>query len=170
MNLGRKRYAFTYASRAGSSDGAAVPWSAPSPAATRKASSGRPCCRQVTATVSSRSANRLPASLSEPKLPSRHSTAGRKARSATLFVGSTPSTPGKGPQRPPPLRQFAAQPCGFAVRILLPTSQQPPQPGPERDQPLLQLLVDHRSLQDGILCAQGGVLQPERRQLPQEEG
>ena len=31
--------------------------SAASPAATKKASSGRPCCRQVAATVSNRSAN-----------------------------------------------------------------------------------------------------------------
>jgi transposase len=45
--------------------------------------------------VSSRSTNRLPASLSDPKLHFRHSTAGRKARSATLLLGSTPSTHAK---------------------------------------------------------------------------
>lgn len=60
-----------------------VHWSAASPAATRKSSSCRPCWRQEATTVSSRSANRLPDSLSEPKLPLRHSTAGRSARSAT---------------------------------------------------------------------------------------
>src|SRR5205814_8781095 len=49
-------YAFTYPSRAGSSDGAAVPWSTPSPAVTRRANMDRPCCRQV-APVRSRSAN-----------------------------------------------------------------------------------------------------------------
>ena len=31
--------------------------------------------------------------LSEPKQPLRHNTAGRRARSDTLFVGSTPSIP-----------------------------------------------------------------------------
>ena len=55
-------------------------WSTASPAPTRKASSGRPCCRHVATTVSSRSAKRLPASLSDPKLPFRHSTAGRTSR------------------------------------------------------------------------------------------
>jgi len=84
-------YPFTYPSRVGSSDGAAVPWSAASPAATKKSSSRRACCRQVATTVSNRSANRLPASLSEPKLPFRHRTAGRRARSDTLLVGSTPT-------------------------------------------------------------------------------
>src|SRR5207237_7889110 len=80
---------------AGSSDGAAVPWSAASPAATRNSNSGRPCWRQEATTVRSRSANRLPASLSAPKLPLRHNTAGRRARSDTLLVGSTPSTRAK---------------------------------------------------------------------------
>ena len=68
---------------AGRSDGAAVPWSAASPAATGKSSSRRPYRRQVATTVGSRSANRLPAALSDPKLPLRHNTAGRKARSDT---------------------------------------------------------------------------------------
>jgi hypothetical protein len=76
----------------GSSDGLGVPRSADSPTATRKSSSGRPCCRQGATTVRSRSPNRLPASLSDPKLPFRQSTAGRKAHSAPLLVGSTPST------------------------------------------------------------------------------
>jgi hypothetical protein len=49
----------------------------------------------VATTVSSRSANRLPAALSGPELPLRYNTAGRKAHSATLFVGSTPSTRAK---------------------------------------------------------------------------
>jgi hypothetical protein len=72
-----------------------VPWSAASPAATRKSNGRRSRCRQVATTVSSRSANRLPAALSAPKLPVRQRTAGRKARSATLLVGSTPSTRAK---------------------------------------------------------------------------
>ncbi len=41
------------------------------------------------------SPNRLPAWLSQPKLPLRYSTAGRRARSASLLVGSTPSTRAK---------------------------------------------------------------------------
>src|SRR5207253_9854418 len=77
---------------AGSRDGGGRPRDAASLAATRKSNNRRPCCRQVATTVSSRSANRLPAALSDPKLPLRHSTAGRKARSDTLLVGSTPST------------------------------------------------------------------------------
>src|SRR5262249_50261107 len=48
---------------------------------------------------------------------------------------------GKGPQRGPPLPQLAAQPGGLAVRALLPTPQQPPQPGLERDQPQAQLVT-----------------------------
>ena len=47
---------------AGSRDGGGLPRPAASPAA----NSGRPCWRQEATTVSSRSANRLPASLSEP--------------------------------------------------------------------------------------------------------
>src|SRR5689334_5791617 len=42
----------------------------------------RPCCRQVAATVSTHSANRFPAALSEPNLLLRLSTAGRRAHSA----------------------------------------------------------------------------------------
>ena len=49
----------------------------------------------TTVTVNNRSANRQPAPLSEPKLPLRHKTAGRRARSDTLLVGSTPSTRAK---------------------------------------------------------------------------
>src|SRR5919199_1665542 len=77
---------------AGSSDGGELPRSAASTAAAKKSNSGCPCCRQVATTVNNRSANRLPASLSDPKLPLRQSTAGRRARSARLLVGSTPST------------------------------------------------------------------------------
>jgi hypothetical protein len=80
---------------AGGREGGGLPRNAASPAATRKSSNRRPCCRQVATTVSSRSANRLPASLSDPKLPLRHSTAGRRARSAPLLVGSTPSARAK---------------------------------------------------------------------------
>ena len=72
-----------------------MPRSAAAPAATRNSSSGRPCWRQEATTVSSRSATGLPAWLSEPKLPLGHSTAGRRARSDTLLVGSTPSTRAK---------------------------------------------------------------------------
>ena len=143
---------------AGSSDGAPVPWSAASPAATRKANSGRRCRRQVAATVSSRSAKRLPASRSDPKLPLRLSTAGRKARSDTLFVGSTPSTRANL-QRRPPLRQVSTERRGLAVRVLLPTQQPLPQPR--------CWLTDAR-WQDGILRAQGGSLQPGRRHLLQQ--
>src|SRR5579883_1883222 len=64
------------------SRGGALPRTAASPAATRKSRSGRPCWPHAATTVSSRSAYRLPASLSEPKLPLRHSTAGRRARPA----------------------------------------------------------------------------------------
>ena len=77
---------------AGSRDGGGLPRTAASPAVTNSANSGRPCWRHDATTVSSRSANRQPASLSDPKLPLRHSTAGRKGRSAILFVGSTPAT------------------------------------------------------------------------------
>src|SRR5581483_6856720 len=80
---------------AGSRDGNGLLRRTASLAATRKSSRRLPCCRQVATTVSSRSAKRLPASLSDPKLPLRHSTAGRTARSAPLFVGSTPSTRAK---------------------------------------------------------------------------
>src|SRR4051812_37930668 len=80
---------------AGSREGGALRRTAASPAATKNANNGRPCCRQVATTVRSCSANRLPASLLEPILPLRHSTAGRRARSATLLVGSTPSTRAK---------------------------------------------------------------------------
>jgi hypothetical protein len=46
----------------GSSDGGGTPRKVASPAATRKSSSGRPCCRQLATTASSRSvANLLPA-------------------------------------------------------------------------------------------------------------
>ena len=80
---------------AGSRDGRRLPRNAALPAATKKSNSDRPCCRQVATTVSNHSANRAPASLSVPKLPFRHSTAGRNARSATLLVGPTPSTRAK---------------------------------------------------------------------------
>src|SRR5207248_11312819 len=51
-------------SGAGSSDGGGRPRNAASPAATRTSSSHRPYYRHVATTVSSHSANRLPASLS----------------------------------------------------------------------------------------------------------
>src|SRR5262245_61391912 len=58
----------------------------------RKANTFLPCCRQVCATVSTRSTNRLPAWLSVPPLVLRHNTPCRSARSPALLVGSTPST------------------------------------------------------------------------------
>jgi hypothetical protein len=48
-----------------------IPRSVAALAAIRKSSRERPCCRQIAATLSSRSAKRLPASLSDPKLPLR---------------------------------------------------------------------------------------------------
>jgi hypothetical protein len=87
--------AFIYPGRVSSSDGATVPWSAASSAAARKGTSDRRCWRKVNTAVSIPSAHRPPAALSAPKLPWRHSTAGRKARSATLLVGSTLSTGAK---------------------------------------------------------------------------
>src|SRR5689334_11762887 len=47
-------------------DGGGLPRSTASLATTKNSNSDRPCCRQVATTVSSRSANRLPASLSDP--------------------------------------------------------------------------------------------------------
>src|SRR3954452_5704489 len=75
-----------------SREGGGLLRNAASPAATRNSNTGRPCWQHDATTVSRRSANRLPAALSDPKLPLRHSTTGRSARSATLLVGSTPST------------------------------------------------------------------------------
>ncbi len=51
-----------------------------------------PCRRHVATTDSIRSTNRLPDSLSVPPLVRRQITACRNARSAALFVGSTPAT------------------------------------------------------------------------------
>ena len=101
----------------GRSDGPAVPWSAASAAATRKTSSGRPCCRQVATTVSTRSASRLPAALSDPKLPLRHNTTGRKARAHTLFVGATLSTGA--------MAQGAATGCGRSAPLAYHLSERP---------------------------------------------
>ncbi len=50
-----------------------------------------PCCLSVVITVKIRSTNRLPDSLCVPNDFRRHKTARRNARSAWLFVGSTPS-------------------------------------------------------------------------------
>ena len=73
-------------------DRGALPRAAASPPITRKATSDRGAYRQVGATVSSRSENRLPASLSAVELPLRHSTAGHRGRSDSLLFGFTPST------------------------------------------------------------------------------
>src|SRR5438067_4904193 len=92
--------------RAGKSDGGGLPRNAASPAATRNANSGRPCWRQDATIVSSRSANRLPASLAEPKLPlpPQH---GRPQGALRHVVGRLDvSHPPKGPQGRPPLRQL----------------------------------------------------------------
>ena len=48
-------------------------------------------CRQVSTAVSIRSTNRLPASESVPKLVFRQITPCRRARSAALLCGGTPS-------------------------------------------------------------------------------
>src|SRR5262249_33816275 len=56
-------------------------------------SNGRPCCRQVATTASSRSTNRLPASLSEPKQPLRHSTAGRRVPTLAAASIARPTAP-----------------------------------------------------------------------------
>jgi transposase len=55
----------------------------------------RPCCRRVATTVSIRSPNRLPCTLSVPPLIRRQITACRNARSTALFVGATPLTRAK---------------------------------------------------------------------------
>src|SRR3954463_8247947 len=52
----------------------------------------RPCWRQVAVTLRTLSTKRLPHSLAVPPLDLRHKTAWRNARSAALFVGSTPCT------------------------------------------------------------------------------
>src|SRR6266851_9038136 len=80
---------------AASSDGGGPPHNAAFTAQTRNSSIDRSCWRHDAAAVNSLAAKRLPASLSDPKLPLRHSTAGRNARSDTLLVGSTPSTRAK---------------------------------------------------------------------------
>jgi hypothetical protein len=91
----RPREAFRSPYPTGSQDGGRRPGRAASPAATRNVNSGQPCWRHDATTVRSRSANRLPSSLSAPKLLFRHRTAGRRARSDPLLVGSTPSTRAK---------------------------------------------------------------------------
>src|SRR5208337_1646550 len=58
----------------------------------RYSSTLRFCWRQVATTVRIRSTNRLPDSLSVPPLVLRYSTACRSDRSASLLVGSIPST------------------------------------------------------------------------------
>src|SRR5215207_2961281 len=58
-----------------SREGGGLLRNAASPAATRNANTGRPCWRHDATTVNSLSAKRLPAWLSEPKLPFRPSTA-----------------------------------------------------------------------------------------------
>ena len=76
----------------GMSVGATSPAHAARTAAVINANSARSCCAHVARTLNSRSTNRQPSALREPKHRLRHSTAGRNARSAALLVGSTPST------------------------------------------------------------------------------
>src|SRR4030095_3724875 len=76
----------------GSRDGAASPRKAASCAAVRYSKTLRCCCFNVATTVIMFATKRQPPSLCVPKLPVRHSTPGRSALSAVLFVGSTPST------------------------------------------------------------------------------
>src|SRR5215470_5825146 len=79
-------------SQAGRRNGAASPCRAASWAAVRSSSTLRFWCFNVATTVIILSTKREPASLWVPKLPLRHCTPGRIARSAVLFVGSTPAT------------------------------------------------------------------------------
>src|SRR5262249_17965260 len=76
----------------GSRDGAASPRKAASCAAVRYSKTLRCCCFNVATTVIMFATKRAPSSLCVPKLPLRHSTPGRSALSAVVFVGSTPST------------------------------------------------------------------------------
>src|SRR5262249_982019 len=79
-------------SQAGRRDGAASPCRAASWAAVRSSSTLRFWCFNVATTVIILSTKREPASLWVPKLPLRHCTPGRIARSALFCVGSTPAT------------------------------------------------------------------------------
>src|SRR5262249_28366101 len=63
-------------------------------------------------TVNSRSANRLPASLSQPKLALRHSTAGRRA--PTLVTGLHPASRPR-PARPTPCTTWRRLPAVMAA-------------------------------------------------------
>jgi hypothetical protein len=71
--------------------GAGAPRQAACIASAKNPNSSRPCWAQVARTLSIRSTKRQPSSLREPKLPFRHNTACRSARSAVLLVGSSPS-------------------------------------------------------------------------------
>src|SRR6266540_4922357 len=62
---------------AGISLGAASPAHAAPTAVVMNANSARCCCTHVARTLNSRSTNRQPSALREPKQPLRHSTAGR---------------------------------------------------------------------------------------------
>src|SRR5262249_54763996 len=55
-------------------------------------SASRPCWRRLVTTVKIRSTKRLPLLLCVPNDFRRHSTARRNGRSASLLVGSTPSS------------------------------------------------------------------------------
>src|SRR4051794_31381269 len=74
--------------------------------AVREASKERSCCLQVAATDSRRVTKAFLPALCVPKLPLRHSTAGRIACSAAVLVGSMPGTVTKRAiaQRPPAIR------------------------------------------------------------------
>jgi len=67
-----------------------LPDRAASPAATRESTRCRPCWLRVAATVNSRSANRVPAPLSPPKLLFRHSTGILRSRASGSGISSLP--------------------------------------------------------------------------------
>lgn len=76
----------------GTRSGAGQPGQAAVTASVREAKSFRPCQAQVTCTDNSRSTKRLPAALWVPKQRRCQSTAGQRARFATLLVSVSPST------------------------------------------------------------------------------
>jgi hypothetical protein len=78
-------------SAVGSKDGDGASRNAASPAAVTEARTWQCCCLSVATTVIIASTNREPWALWVPKLPWRQRTPGRIARSAALFVGSTPA-------------------------------------------------------------------------------
>jgi hypothetical protein len=105
------RQAWQAATRSVKSEGNGAPISGARKHAVKNSRTFLPCWRQVAATPSTRSTNRLPHSLAVQPLDFRHNTACRRARSAALFVGSIPGTLRKVHRCPLPssnLRHVAA--------------------------------------------------------------